>query len=314
MSHFFGLSLALFMLGQALGSSVAGIFSDFRTSFVLAIGMFALCILYLFVVVPEIELAGIPHDYTDDRVQESGDFEKSSSIKRIPGYALASLRSLFGEPKLWPSQLTLLLYFGGASYALSAIMVYASLRFQFTVKENGWLVSIAATSGSVYLFGVLFILGKGCIASKVETRSFVSSQRRKLPPDFWLGILSLGLFTLIIPCVGLATQPWHLYPIVAVAAMGFSTPTFIRTYAVSLVLDGTQAITNLAFMEASGALLSPLILGGVQSKVGVKAVFIISSSMVMIGILALSFGAYYSRYKSRKVTAKSIESIDYQAL
>ncbi|KUJ23218.1 MFS general substrate transporter [Mollisia scopiformis] len=308
-SQFFALSLALFMLGQALGSSVAGIFSDFRTSFVLAIGMFALCIIYLFLAIPENKLAGSTREITDGEPSDHESMGRPSLIRNF----VVSVRSLFGEPALLPLQFTLLLYFGGASYTLSAVMVYASLRFQFTVKENGWLVSTAATSGSIYLFGILFILRKIC-HSKADAKAFVWSSRKRPPPDFWFGIASLALFALAVPCVGLAYHGWHLYPIIAVTAMGFSTPTFIRTYAVSLVSDGTQAISSLAFMEASGALISPLILGAVQSKIGVKTVFVVASGMVIVGTLSLLGSAFWRGFGRRKSAIRAIDSVDYQAL
>jgi len=284
------------MLGQALSPSIAGIFKNFRASFALAIVIFVLCIIYLlaFVSLKEPEHV-IPDEICEeDEMPASSDNSETKLVSRaflgLVDSLAYPLKALVTERVLWGAGLALFFFLAAISYIYPALMVFAAIRFNFTGRENGWLLSTAATSSSIYLFSSIFITAK-VKSRKREYEVPFSPQRLAFGPNYWLSMASMALICLIMPFVAFSVQSWHLFLVVAVASMGLSAPSFLKSYAVSLVTDGTQALTGLALMETVGALLSPMILGVMQSKFREDLVFTITSAIVAMAMLLLTTGA-----------------------
>ena len=294
----FGISLALYMFGQALSPTIAGIFANYTMSFLLAVGIFVFCAIYLFALVP-LEDARESTVKSPDEDEEVATDTKASHRHILSRACLAlvksfshPLRIFLATPILWGPGLALFSYLAAISYIYPALMVFSTMRFKFTGKENGWLISTAAISSSLYLLIVLFVLPR-LFPQKDEMKRKLSREGAAFGSNYWSSLASMSLIALVIPTVGSSSRSWQLFLIVGTASMGLSTPAFLKSYAVALVKDSTEALTALALMETCGALLSPAILGTIQSRFREDLVFIVSAGMIAAAMLLLTVGAFY---------------------
>ena len=84
----------------------------------------------------------------------------------------------------------------------------------------------------------------------------------------------LGLASLAIQCFALlllaaVREPWQIYPVSGLLALGLATPSFIKSYVVAQLAGSTAAargVAALAVCEMLGSLLSPIVLGGMQTR------------------------------------------------
>ncbi|KAF2106369.1 major facilitator superfamily domain-containing protein [Lophiotrema nucula] len=299
-SRLFGVSLALYMLGQALSPSIAGAFSDFTMSFAFAIGIFALCTVYLQM---------LPQFKRPQEIKEfTGAESKQNIATRVAGAIARSLveplRTLLIDPLIWGPGMALFLFLAAISYIYPALMVFAAMRFGFTGKENGWIISTAATSSSVYLLLVHFVWPKlwPRLRQKEQNDDSEPNSAVAFGGNFWHAMASLSLLVVAIPIVGFTRRSWQLFPLVAVASMGLTAPSFIKSYAVDLAADAPRTLTALALAETCGALLSPILLGSAQNTLKEGLVFIVSSALVAGAMLLFALGASAARLLGRSPT------------
>lgn len=279
------MSLALYMIGQGLSPIISGLFTDFRTSFAIAILIFTLCFSYIWFL-PNSSIPNRPHD-------EQSREDRSNGSAAIARNLLRPLQAAMLNRSLWAPEAALLFFLAAISYIYPALLVFTTVRYGFTGKENGWIVSLTAASSSLYLLVVHVVWPRLRPSRRVEADKFQSRAQVAFDSNFWNAAASMLLLGGVFPLIGLTTQAWQLFPLVALASMGLSAPSFIKSNAVGLSEDGAQALTALALMETCGALLSPIVLGAVQSRRSDSSVFFVASGLIATSLVFLTAGAVF---------------------
>lgn len=316
-----GTSLALYMVGMSLSPAIAGLFSNFFTSFIMALAIFGVSITYLAFFVP---LTGSnspkssPVGYLDLSLDKSLNRHLSLGAKFATSIAQTllsltdPLRFLYNEPIVLLPGLTLLLYNSAQAYLFPAIMVYTSLGYAFTGTQNGHLISIAAATSAAYLFSVLYALprlktilyrpAKGAKPTGVSCHDEGNNDAdnnsagggtanpRQKTSDFINAVISMSIQLVVLPCIPLTHASWQMYLLVALLALGLAAPSFLKSYGVTLAEDKSAAVASLAMMESTGGLLSAVILGSWQSWKGGGSVFFVAAGLVATSLLAM-FGS-----------------------
>ncbi|KAI0114673.1 MFS general substrate transporter [Hypoxylon sp. NC0597] len=295
-SSLLGTSLALYMVGMSLSPTLASFLPNFFTSFIMALSIFALSLLYLLLFVPV-----IPGKSLECTRSDSSETRNATFAGKVTGQIKSIYRPLVDlcltRRAMLPG-LALLLYNTTQSYLFPSLMVYTSLNFSFTGEQNGFLISTAAAVSAIYLLSVLYIFPmvkewvgwrKKSRGSEEDDGDFADSVAGKESSRHELicAILSMSTQLIALPFVYLITQAWQIFPLVAVIALGLAAPSFIKSYGVSLVQNKSSVVASLAMMESLGGLLSPLVLGLWQSQSGGGMVFVMASGLVGAAVLAM---------------------------
>ncbi|KAL5364119.1 hypothetical protein BJX96DRAFT_178690 [Aspergillus floccosus] len=302
-STLMGASLALYMLGMAAGPAAAAVLPSFEYAFIAAAGMFGFAILYVVVALARIKVE--PNAPTESPRQPDSTVSSSSTPpmdKRSSFQAVLSPARLFYEhPRAIPQGLSLFLYNVVQAYLINLIFVFASVQFNFTVRENGILLTLIATVAASYLLLSLFVVPRLLAwfnrfprLNTTETASSGSHRGREL--DLVAASLSILIQTLAAIFLSQIRQPGLLYAAAALTALGLAAPSFIKSYFVAaLPNNASQGVSALALMETSGGLLSPLVLGGWQARHADSTVFYFAAGMLAASLVCLVGGAYVHR-------------------
>ncbi|OTA66118.1 MFS general substrate transporter [Hypoxylon sp. EC38] len=295
-SSLLGTSLALYMVGMSLSPTIASFLPNFFTSFIMALAIFALSLLYLLLFVPV-----APGKILETTRLDISENRNATFAGRVTGRIQSIYRPLvvlcLTRRAILPG-LALLLYNTSQAYLFPSLMVYTSINFSFTGEQNGFLISTAAAVSALYLLGVFYIFP--IIKKWVGWRTKIQdseeddrdsddsiSDKESSRHELICSILSMSIQFIALPFVYLITEGWQIFPLVAVIALGLAAPSFIKSYGVSLVQNKSSVVASLAMMESLGGLLSPLVLGLWQSQSGGGMVFVMASSLVGAAILAM---------------------------
>lgn len=299
-SRLMGTSLALFMIGMSLSPTIVGFLPSFFTSFIVALCIFAFSALYLALFVPVVEM-DTQVDGADRANVTTRGFAVAFTRKALS--VLHPLTILWDDKSIVLPGLAMMLHNTAQAYLFPAMMVYASLRFSFTGRENGYLISLAAGVSALYLLAIFYIIpavrgktkvkddttnGDGHASSNNSTGELDSDKADDSSwPDSIYAILSISTQLVALPCLPFATESWQLFPLVVVISLGLAAPSFIKSYGVSLAEDKPAALATLAMMESIGGLLSVAILGSVQSHLGEAVVFFWASGLLGAAVMAI---------------------------
>ncbi|KAH6666333.1 hypothetical protein B0J14DRAFT_201165 [Halenospora varia] len=300
-SRLIGASLALYMLGISVSPSIAGLLSNFQASFVMASILFAIAFFYLMFGVQTFDQG--PKG-AEETASTNGDAQKKAKERSIFRSRILSMIWTIFSPLLFfadhpwslPVGLSLFVYNSIQSYVFSAIMVHTTVKFGFSSRENGFVLSIAHAIASTYLLSTLFagpyILR--LVFSQKKRRNGADSVNRKSAPlsDAAFAQLSLVMQCLSLILFGYAQQPWHVYVITTMLALGLATPSFLKSYFVALFprSNGPGAVAALASMETIGSLIAPVIFGGLQTIWPGSKVFFVAASGVGCANALLAMG------------------------
>jgi hypothetical protein len=227
-------SLALYMAGMALSPALAALLSDFRVSFAMALALFAVTAVYLAAVGPLND---------DDGSVRTGN--EAANIHNDLGVLLFPTRHLVSNRVVAAHGGTMLLYNVAVSYMFPALMVHATLRFGFTPAQNALILSVAAGASALYLLMAAVTL---------------QSARNTAPV-----LVSLAVLVGALCALALVPVAWALFPVVAIAALGLATPSFVKAHLVQRRQHDSLAVAALSIAEGVGSLLSAPVLGGWQS-------------------------------------------------
>ena len=286
-----GYSLALYMIGISTSPFVAGLFQNFMISLLMAMVLFAFAIAYLQLCIPS----------RRGRGSESASGPNTKSVD-LRNYSCATRRSVLEILKTfitplkafqkYPASLlcgmSLFTYNLVQSYAFSALLVHTSLRFGFTGKENGFVVTIAHSIVATYLFTVQYIVPR---VFKPLLAPPISQKSVEYQP--FLAMVSLVIQSISLLMVGLATRIWHIYIATVLLAVGLSTPSFIKAHAIE-IFNGQQKnemLAALATMEVMGDVLGPIAFSGwqVYDATG-NSVFFGAAGTIAITFMLFVFG------------------------
>jgi hypothetical protein len=287
------ISLALYMAGMSTSPTIVTFLPNFQFSFAVAIALLGSSILYLALFVPVTTISVVEANGTESLGK--AETKRSSFLDPILFYTK--------EPVSFLPSLGIFFYNSAQAYIFPAIMVHSALRFGFTSIENGYLISIAASTSSLYLFAVLYAVPKiqkirgdrkalpaeGQNLNHEESQGTISDQplRYRFTSDAFYALLSMLVLLLGLPCFLIVRLASQVYGLVVFISLGLAAPSFIKSYAVSIATEKELALAGLAMMESIGGLFSPVVLGAIQSFSGLDAVFIAASSLVGIAILCI---------------------------
>lgn len=300
-SSLIGYSLALYMVGISTSPFVAGLFQNFTVSFFMAMLLFALAIAYLQLCVT------FRGRKSSERASELNSNDVNVGGRPYNGINVASiifkifitpLRAFQNYPASLLCGMSLFTYNLVQSYTFSALLVHTSLRFGFTGKENGVVITIAHSIAATYLFTTLYILPRVLFplfgtSNPQQNAEFQSKSNNRL-----LAVISLSGQSISLLVVGFATKTWHIYVATVLLALGLPTPSFIKSYVVGCFRDQgkNEALAALAAMEVMGDVLGPITFGGLQSYDATGGlVFFGAASMVAVSLLLFIFGAVILR-------------------
>lgn len=293
-------SLALYMLGISISPFIAGLFGNFVVSFFMALGLFAVSITYTLLCVPgPVRTKSHP---TSPVVQETtavGQEAQSPSIRSLGIMFLTPLRPFQQKPTYIFIGLCLLTYNIVQSYIFSALMVHTSVRFGFTGKENGFLISMVHSVAAFYIFANIYLVPwilrwqrRRARDAPIPPQMSISQSHSRVR-DVALALTSLAIQGIALTGLGLANQGNQVYFITVLLAVGLPAPSFIKAFFVSLFEgdDKPVALAALAMMENMGSLLGPLILGGLQAYFGTNSgVFFVAAGLDGASLAFLCLG------------------------
>ncbi|EFR00307.1 hypothetical protein MGYG_03308 [Nannizzia gypsea CBS 118893] len=253
-SRLIAASLALYMIGTAVGPMAVTVFQNYTASFTAALAIFALAMIYLMAFVPKPAKRDLASEMDNSEPVE----ERVSNKLRLM-VLLSPLQPFYDKPVAIPYGLSLLLYTAVQGHLFPVIMVFASIRFHFASSENGLLVSIAAACAALQILVKVYVapaiarlLGRGSATASSN------ANRNTVVAAVCIQMAALIAMTRVMSAV-------QLYLAVAVSAAGLAVPAFFKSHFVSFMPDASQAISALTFMESVGGLASPFFLGSWQA-------------------------------------------------
>lgn len=302
-----GSSLALYMIGMAIGPAIAGFFPSFEWTFIVAAALFGAIVPYIWVVMSSGN-AKITHtlgNYQSQVNPESAPEAPPSKYNYLAA-VLTPARLFYERPKSLLQGLSLFFYNMVQGYLINLIFVFASVQFSFTSKENGLLLSLIAIVAASYLLVSLFIVprlalyfGWSFTKSGTTNSSTIGDHCSNNPPmrcgrssDLGAGAVSILIQTVAVATLSQVRQPSLIYLGASLIALGIAAPSFIKSYFVASLPDATQGVAALALMETSGGLTSPLILGTWQAQHPGSSVFHLASGILGLSLVCLVMGAF----------------------
>ncbi|OTB04091.1 hypothetical protein M426DRAFT_59212 [Hypoxylon sp. CI-4A] len=284
-------SLALYMIGISVSPFIVGLFKDFIISFFIAIGLFALILAYIHVAlgsytVSDKNLSG--NERNIDEIQ--GDNEIQKKLKTWSNTVFSPLGPFRGRPSYICIGLSLFCYNTIQSYIFNALLIYTSVRFGFTGKENGFIITIAHSIAALYIFMTLYLVPRIMLLLHVGLQSLSPTTNR----DKILAMISLTINTLSTAALGFVKQPAQIYIITIFLAIGLSVPSFVKAYFISFFngKEKTTALAALSMMEMLGSVLGPSILGGLQSYFAAAGgVFFAAAGLGGVSLILLFAGS-----------------------
>lgn len=261
-------SLALFMLGVAVSPFAVSLLPGVLASFVVAVGIFAAGLGYV-ATVPFASNALNPEECTE------GD-----NISRTHG-AIESIRPLFERPAVLLMISALLVCNSGMSYLFEAILIFTTSTLDLTGRDNGLIVSLASTIAPAYLMLAPYLL------SKLFSRASGFA-------DFGLAAWCLFQAALGLLMLSASVSRTHVLSSMAVASAGLAAPPLTRSGILARV-DATlraEAAAAIAWADIAGALVSPVVMGGVQTTFDPAAVLHAEAAVMAVTML-MTLTAWY---------------------
>ena len=305
-SRLIGTSLLLYMLGISLSPFVVSLFDRFETSFAIALALFGLSLVYLLICVKPASGSRIvgsetgPLPLHDSRASTW----KMKILSRLFASFFTPLSALQSSPLLFLVGFSLFTYSVVQSYIFAAILVHTAVVFHFSSRQNGILISLVHAMSAVYLLSILYLVPSLSRLFRILNRQNKAPQamqyetpRARLnskPPishtnlairtsNSILGILSFATQFLALLLLTRITEPWQIYPIVSLLALGLATPSFVKSYVVAYLPEDVSmahGVAALAICETLGSLLAPLILGGLQARWPGVEVFFVGAGII----------------------------------
>jgi len=209
---------------------------------------------------------------------------------------------IYREPIVLFPSLATLFYNSAQAHLFPAIMVHAAVKFGFTSTENGYIISLAAGTSSIYLFIVLYAIPQirkkfgpaeveevqgnglpGCETSIVES----GTVKYYFTRDLFYALVSMSIQLIFLPFFAIAGTAREMYGLVVLIALGLAAPSFMKSYAITGTHARDSVMASIAVSESVGGLLSPIALGITQSVLGQGREFIVASSLVCVSMLCL---------------------------
>lgn len=283
------------MIGISISPFVAGLFDSFVTSFLVALGLFGTTIAYLELVVPGQSLKRISEDRIDALESTRTHAPNHHRAQKWWRTSVEPLQFFHRNPRQLPFGICLFFYNTVQSYIFNALLVHTSVRFHFTGKENGVIISIAHSVAALYVFATslsLPWLSRHFSNDKSLQKENTNTRTRYIV----LALVSLGIQASSLLMLPFASKSCQIYFATVLLAIGLPAPSYIKSYFVGLHSGDSRvtALAGLAVMETFGSLLGPISLGITQSTfVAHGFVFFIAALLLLLSILSLILSFIY---------------------
>lgn len=259
----------------------------------MALGLFGLSITYLLGFIGNMGGGNIKWEQSLNSVQSKTDYSFRNWIKARLDTALSPLVLLRRQRSYLLVGLSLFVYNISQSYIFNALLVHTSVRFGFTGKENGFVISIAHSTAAAYIFANLWLVP--WITQRFRQKcSATTSPNYSGRRDSNFALISLASNGISLTAIGLVNQAWQIYCITVLLAVGLSTPSFLKAFFVSLFESEETpiALAALSMMEMLGSVLGPVVLGSLQSSLPTDgSVFLITPALSVASFCLLGAGA-----------------------
>lgn len=258
-------SLALYLSGVSISPFVAGLFQNFTISFLIALCLFAIAIVYLLVFAAGPRSVWRSDSSTEARIRQN----TPTALKRFIRTMLTPLDSFHRYPSTRLVGFALLAYNIVQSYIFNALLVHTSLHFQFTGRENGLLISLVHVVAAVYIMLATYIIPK--IKQRLSKQDATQNSSKQFDQntsrDTALALISLFFGTLSLVGIGFAETPGQIYIFTLMLALSLPASAFIKTTFLAQFVGHERdlGLASLAAMETFGSVLGPMVLGGFQS-------------------------------------------------
>lgn len=281
------------MIGISISPFVAGLFRNFTTSIFIALGIFAFCMIYLNLFLRINTSKMNQRSFQSREHTIVGAQGPSNQAIRDIGldHILTSPLQLFLEkPVRLLIGLSLFAYNLVQSYMFTSLLIYTSVQFEFTGRENGFIISIAHLIAALYIFTTLNIgpVPMSCLLGKGESPAGAKWR------DLSLACISLTMQTVSLGGLGLAKKYWHLYIATVFLSLGLPASSFIKAYFTSNFRrqERPLSIAALAGMEILGSILSPVLFGSLQVYfTAAGSVFHVAAGITAASLVMLIIGA-----------------------
>lgn len=183
-----------------------------------------------------------------------------------PGYQLSQIIRI---PHLRGLLLTVFLLNVAFAGLQSNFALFSNARFGWNAAENTWLFAFV---------GVCAVATQGVLLGWLQRRF----------NDAWLVLAGLGLMAVNLALIALVTQPWMLYPVIGLVALGSGISIPALTSLVSQRADSQQQgqlMGGLQALLALTAVIGPALAGLSFEYVGVVAPYWMGSGWVGIALL-----------------------------
>ncbi|KAI0468892.1 major facilitator superfamily domain-containing protein [Xylaria cf. heliscus] len=293
-------SLALYMIGISVSPFVAGLFDNFTTSFVMALGLFVVAIVYIQLCLPastsnNVQATAVSQQEGARAVESQQRNGVLSTLTSLSMTVFSPLEPLRKRPIYLFIGLSLFCYNVVQSYIFDALLVHTSIRFGFSAKENGLIITTVHSIGALYILTTIYLIPK--TARYFHTRTcfqILQSWLQGRNKYSMMAQLSLIVHVLSLTALGFANEARQIYPITTLLAIGLPIPAFIKAYFLSLFESDQRpvALAVLAMMETVGSVIGPLLLGGLQSYFSSSGrVFFAAAGLGGASLILLVIGA-----------------------
>ncbi|KAF2729066.1 MFS general substrate transporter [Polyplosphaeria fusca] len=273
-SSLFARSLALYMVGISIGPFLVGLLRNFTTSLSIALGLFAVAAVYILLFARASKSSRIAPDKLGPSERETQQDEAAEEQPTVTFWA--PLKPFVDRPALGLFALTLFCFNMSQSYIFDALLIHSTVRFGFTNRQHGFLITIAHSIASSYIFVASFLLNKTSISRSTRDAS--------------QSLFSLAVQVVALVGFGFADRASQIYGLTVLIAFGLPALSFIKSYFVSKLDEGERVpgLAALAVVEGVGSVLGPVVIGRWQTvSSGDGTVFFGAAGLV--GLAAVSF-------------------------
>ena len=295
-STLMGVSLALYVVGISISPFVGGLLKDIRQSFIVALALFGVSIVYTLILVRRFTLKlASPEDGPSSGHQQDA---RNADPSAESTFDLAMFKTPFSPlakgPRMLFTGLAMMVYNTGQTYIFEAILIYTTLTLRFNPTENGALLSIASGSGAVYLSVTLLLIPFISARLGLSKPGNETIRKDASSRHFMLAVFSLAIYAAFLTALAYTRNDKYIYDLFPLAACGIAASPFIKSYFASQFpqQDRPGAIGALVVMESIGAFLGPICLGLVQVIWSPGAVLIAVAVIMCASVFFLVVGKH----------------------
>ncbi|CAI6337020.1 unnamed protein product [Periconia digitata] len=271
-------SMAFSLLGSSLGPVTAGLCNSFSIRILISICAMSCAVFYVGFLTTMSHGIRKPKSHPIDTESFPNTVASWPILTMLRGLwdsTFSHLSIVHKEPIFLVPSLSLMVYTMGQAYVLPALMVYTSGRYGFTDRQNSWLLSLATAVSASFVFAIRLVQRK------------LRNDAAHVRLNIIVAVMGISALMISLPFIAYTQTAWQIYLVVVMMSLGFSSSSFIKTYALCQLQHPKDGAAALAIFETVGSFLSPLTLGFAQTHWPEGKWTIVSSAMSAAAIIML---------------------------